>query len=229
MPNSRIQDPEVQKAIENTISYYYNDCKEIVIAAEVAGSGERPAGLPNEVYSCFHHLARGICEPKCENPVMECGDKAINHLKRAAYDAHKIVINASLRQTEDFLDYLSYVLSDPKYRDLIGDDYDAIRNMRMCRDAVKSAYITAKMKESAGSDDTLKAFEEATEKAQELLEFYNNLSNKDTIAFIASAHAKEEDRMRKKDLWDKINIITIWVLSLGAFIVSIVSICLKRN
>jgi hypothetical protein len=236
MPSAILQDPDIQKALESTISYYYNDCKQIIVAAEVAGGGERPVGLPNEVYSCFHHIARAICEPTCKNPAAECGDKAVNHLKRAAYDAHKIVINDSLRQTEKYLDYLSYVLTDQKYRNLIADDYDKICEMRKCRDAVKSLYFTAKMKESAGSDDTLRALEEATEKSQELLDYYNNLSTKNSIAFIAAALAKEEAqiraeeaRVKKKDQWEKTNFVAVWIMSLIAVVVSVISICLKCN
>jgi hypothetical protein len=225
----RLSNPDVQNAISETVAFYYNDCKEIIIAAETVGGGERPAGLPNEVYSCFHHMARGLCEPKCKDPVKECGEKAISHLKRAAYDSHKIVINAALQDTKRYLEYLNKVLAAPKYRDVLQEDYDAIKKMQQCRDSLEKLYRVAKEKESIADDNTLSAFEAATEKAQELKECYDNLKTKSSIHFMTAAIETEEERLRVKDRWEKAHFIVLWIVSTGALFVSIMSIYLKHN
>ncbi len=93
----RLSQPEVQQKVLEAVLYYYLDFRETTTFAEVLNDGTRPEGLANEVYACFHHLARGLSE-KDADAVEEIEKARSSHLKRLALDSNKIILNRILTE-----------------------------------------------------------------------------------------------------------------------------------
>ena len=59
---SCLEDPATRRLLAETLVFYYSDIRETVTFTEILSEGQRPDGLTNEVYACFHHIARGLVE-----------------------------------------------------------------------------------------------------------------------------------------------------------------------
>jgi hypothetical protein len=104
----RLQDPVIQSKIRDIFLRYYDDLQEILTVATVESGGIRPDGLANEVYACFHHMARALCEANADTD-SELKSAQKSHLKRATLDAYKIAINSYLSEEQKMRDVLDYL------------------------------------------------------------------------------------------------------------------------
>ena len=109
---NRLNEEGVRGEVEEVFRHYYEDLLPVLVIATAESDGKRPEGLCNEIYSCFHHIARALCEQKVDiQDELKSAKKS--HLKRAIFDSYKIAINAHLGELSEAKNLLGPV---PKFR-----------------------------------------------------------------------------------------------------------------
>lgn len=119
-----LQQEGTQKMLADLFASYLSSVQPIVIAATVQRAGIRPEGLENEIYSCFHHVARGLCYKKNEEEAgSEVRKGEETHLKRLRLDAYKIAIRPYLEEYQFIVQGLCELASD---RDFNSDCFGSL-------------------------------------------------------------------------------------------------------
>lgn len=166
---SRLGDEEIQQLLAEALVFYYKDIRETITFAEVLSDGHRPEGLTNEIYACFHHIARGLVEESVDSS-KELRSAKNSHLKRMGFDAHKILINRCLEEARPVLDSLDLIASNPDTSALIDGGRVTINRIRELRTTVRDTYLQAKRAEGRGDTETLTHYEAAANAAVQLLD-----------------------------------------------------------
>ena len=197
---SRLAEDRVQKKLADVFAFYFDDLEEILFLASSQNDGERPENLSNEVFSCFHHLARGLCASRSIKATLEECDKAIDsHLKRATIDSYKIAIRSFLqadRKLKEVLDYLVLVEDFEKY---VPDGIAKINAINNAADEARTQLRLAKRNEAYGKfDDALECFNESLDKAIDLKEGIKDFTHNQTYQLACAREARER-KDRKKD------------------------------
>jgi hypothetical protein len=196
----RLGQPDVQAMLADVFTDYYLDFRRIVTLAEVESEGVRPEGLANEVYACFHHIARGLVQPDAD-PANEITKGRHSHLKRMALDAHKIAINNILREAQPILDALDILASNADLPKLIEGGFDTLNELRLGRTKVKNLYLDAKRAEGKGEEfNPLEKYTETLSEASNLQTSLDKLSSRKQFLYAlkrdeeARTHAEKSSR-----------------------------------
>lgn len=185
----RLDDERIQQVLAETLVFYYKDIRETITFAEVLSDGHRPDGLTNEVYACFHHIARGLVEESVDS-AKEINSAKNSHLKRMGFDAHKILINRCLEEAKPILDTLDLISGNPNCSALIQGGRETINRIRDLRTQVRSHYLTAKRSEGRGDKDAIIHYENAANHAVDLLNEVQKVITTNEVLF---AIKRDED------------------------------------
>ena len=167
-----LTDVTVCEQLTDILLRYKNDFCDLLILATVENGGVRPAGVINEIYSCFHHISRGLLVQDDDISLEKELESAWRHLRRATLDCYKIALrsfleeNVSLRET---LNYLNIVEDFEKY---VPDGLKLVTEINDISKRVHSCFMDAKRYESNGK------FSEAIDKCNETLELAYELREK---------------------------------------------------
>jgi hypothetical protein len=220
--SQRLKDPHIQKALAEVLSAYWNDLQDILTIATVQCNGVRPEGLTNEVYACFHHIARALCgeEVHCEQ---ELASAKQSHIKRATLDSYKIAINSYLHEearAEELLDYMVLVEDFSRY---IPDGHQKVMAAKGHARYIREQYKNAKAAEIRGNfDEAMKYFNLALERCATLREAIE-VFTKDNSYLLACAREAKKDKEARKG---RRTAILTGVLS--AVVASILTVLLPR-
>lgn len=181
-------------------SFYFDELQEILQLASAQHDGRRPESLSNEVYSCFHHLARGLCARSTVRETLSECDKAVNsHLKRAALDSYKLAIHAFLRADTKLKEVLDYLVLVEDYEKYVPDGIVRINEINTLGAYVREQLRLAKRHEAQGDyDSSIDCFNAAVEKATELSDRIRAFTDNQTF-LLACAREARERKERKKD------------------------------
>lgn len=223
-----LQKESVQRKLASLLSAYWNDVQPIVVEATVQSAGIRPDGLENEIYSCFHHVARGLCVGNGEEEAEREMEKAEDsHLKRVLLDSYKIAIWPCLSQYQVVIEDLYHLSLDRDFNPEIygADSIGKIRNVLALTTRVKEAYKEAKLHEACGeTEQAIGSYDCALVGCGELRNAMEELMNGD-VYVVAKAHAarKHAERERDKKELKRDRCIT-HIIAIGALVVSILAL-----
>ncbi len=219
---NRIQEPDTQQALVEAFVFYYGDLQEVLRIATVHNRGIRPAGLSNEIFSCFHHIARGLCQ-KEKGAVEEITSACRSHLKRALLDSYKIAINAILEEDKKLKEILDYLILTDDFEKFVPDGLKKINEIQRQSQKVKQSYRQAKFHESKGDfDQAQESFNHCLESAYALREQLQIFTSTDTY-LLACAREQRERKDRKRDRRS-----AIWAAIISAVLTAILTVGLSK-
>lgn len=202
--NARVmlRQENVQEKLATLFASYLSDVQPIIIAATVQRSGVRPEGLENEIYSCFHHVARGLCYKKNRGDAgREVKKGEETHLKRLLLDAYKIAIRPYLEEYQFIVQGLCELASNKDFNSTCfgPEPYEKIRQVLKIKTEIKQAYKDAKHQEALGnSDRAFVEFDRALNGCYELERAVNAVMEED-VYIVARAYIARRDADRRAD------------------------------
>lgn len=196
---SLLANGEVQQRLVDVFAFYFDDLQEIVHFASAERDGKRPDNLSNEIYSCFHHMARGLCASSVASQATGELDKAIkSHLRRANYDAYKLAINSFLgkhTKLKEILDYLVLIEDFEKY---VPEGLDKINRIDAISEEAREEFRLAKRDESLGNfSEAVSHYSNALDKGTDLSEEIRAFTNNKTYLLACAREARERKEKRK--------------------------------
>jgi len=212
-----LKKPEIQDKLAEILAIYCVDLHDILTLATTHNAGVRPEGLSNEIFSCFHHIARGLCLPDV-NPDTELTSARKSHIKRAILDSYKIAINFILREDESLREVLDYLVLAEDFAKYIPDGMDKVNGIKESSRKVKSIYMEAKQSEAKSNfDKAIELYNSALSEGMDLLDLLE-IFTKDKVYLLACSRAVIADKEKKKDR----NIVIVSSI-LGAIIGSVLT------
>lgn len=227
----RLGDETTRRLLAETLVFYYKDLREAITFAEVLSEGHRPEGLINEIYACFHHIARGLVEENADAFKELCSAKD-SHLKRMGLDAHKILINRCLGEAKPILDSLDLIAGNAEISNLIDGGRATINRIRDLRTQVRDVYLDAKRAEGRGETNAIRQYEAAANIAVELLnEVQKVIATNEVLFAIKRDEELRQDRKSSLKIaensarWGKAAVIVAAV----AVVISIIGLILGTS
>ena len=219
-----LRNEAVQQKLASLMASYLAVVQPIITEATVQKAGIRPAGLENEIYSCFHHIARGLCEASKEEDAVREVDKGENsHLKRVLLDSYKIAISPCLQEYQFIVEDLYHLSLDKDFNpDIYGEQpIKRIWNILKIKTEVKEAYQEAKRNEALGNTEkAIEAYDAALIKCDYLRIALNALMEKD-VYIVAKAHAVRKQAERNEDRKEnRLNNRVTWIIAVLALVVA---------
>lgn len=211
-----LKNTEIQEQLAEILITYSIDLHDILTVATVHNSGIRPEGISNEVFSCFHHIARGLCLPDV-NVTAELTAARKSHIKRAILDSYKVAINFILKEDEKLKEILDYLVLAEDFAKYIPDGMDKINTIKLHSRKVKDFYIEAKRSEAKSDfDDAIEKYNLSLEKGMELLDLLE-VFTKDKVYLLACSREVSNKKDKK---WDRLVIIFSSIIGacIGAFL-----------
>lgn len=235
---SVLKQEEVQNQVAHLFAVYLATVHPIAGAAAVQNGGERPQCLENEVYSCFHHIARGICcKVNISETCQEVRKGEDSHLKRLLLDAYKIAIRPQLKEYRFIVEELYHLSLDKEFNPAIyGEEpIKKVAAILKIKTRIKNSYEKAKRSEALGDCETaIEAFADALANCYELAYSINALMDLNVIV-IAKAHmarknaekqAAESQRLKEREEDKRENRDSNWwsrAIAIAALLVSVLS------
>lgn len=218
------QKESVQRKLASLLAGYLNDVQPIIVEATVQNAGIRPPVLENEVYSCFHHIARGLCVYEADGETEQEIEKAENsHLKRVLLDSYKIAIFPCLKEYQFVVEDLYHLSLDKDFNPEIygSESIKKIQKILELKTQVKNAYKKAKLHESCGEiEQAIGAYDNALAECGNLRRALAALMKGD-VYIVAKAHAARKRAEQNKD--KKANKWHLWIshfIAAGALLVA---------
>jgi len=213
-----LKKPEIQEQLAETLAAYCSDLHDILTIATVHSAGVRPEGLSNEIYSCFHHIARGLCLPDADAEA-ELTAARKTHIKRAILDSYKIAINYILAEDNKLKEVLDYLVLAEDFSRFIPDGMAKVSDIKQSSRKVIALYSDAKHYESKGDfEKAIDAYNSSLEEGMDLLNLLE-LFTKDKVYLLACSRSEADRRERRKD-----RRATLFAALLGAVITAPVTI-----
>jgi len=158
----------IRKKLTELFEIYYNGVVAILNIATVESKGIRPTGITNEIFSCFHHIARGLSsisqsnnDSEIEQTIITEVESAKRHLRRAQLDCYKIAINSYLSEQNELKDTLAFLRLAEDLENVIKNGFEIIDTINNLESQIKNTCLEAKNQECAGNFDTaINHFEE---------------------------------------------------------------------
>ena len=189
---------DIQEQLAEILSTYCVDLHDILTIATIHSAGVRPEGLSNEIFSCFHHIARGLCLPDVD-PKTELTAARKSHIKRAILDSYKIAINFILKEDESLREILDYLVLAEDFSKYIPDGMDKVNKIKESVREVKSLYTKAKKSEATSEfDEAIEFYNAALDKGMDLLELLE-VFTKDKVYLLACSREVSNKKDKKKD------------------------------
>lgn len=195
-----LENTELRKQLAELLAFYFADATDIIHWAASENEGVRQEALENEIFSCFHHIARGFCsgDPNVAKTELDKGRKT--HLKRLVHDAFKIIIANHLSDCNAAVRTIDYIVLNEDYKDFNPDGFRECLEAQQLARSIKRLFKKAKDLEARGIDDAEKLYREALNECSELEE--KLIAFKDDAAFkVCIAKFTREER-EKKELRD---------------------------
>lgn len=223
-----LQQESVQRKLASLLSAYWDDVQPIVVEATVQNAGIRQEGLENEIYSCFHHVARGVCVCNgAEEVEREMGKAEDSHLKRVLLDSYKIAIRPCLSQYQFVIEDLYHLSLDRDFNPEIygADSVRQVRDVLKLTSQIKDAYKAAKMHEACGeTEKAIEFYERALVDCGNLRGALEELMKGD-VYVVAKAHAASKRAEKESDKRElKIDRRITHIIAGGALLVSIMAL-----
>ena len=218
----RIRDPKIAQALADLLYFYYYDAHDLNSFASAENEGKRLEGLLNEIYSCFHHVARGLCEPENDSrqQLSEIKRAEQTHLHRLVLDAYKVIIASFLEEYTHVVETLKYFILIEYLEAFQRESVETARNILEMATAVKKEFMAAKKAEKHGDfNRTVELFNSTIEKCYLLREGIQKFNKSDLYCLALSKREKEQQDKKsekKKDRYWQIACIIIAAL-FGAF------------
>lgn len=195
-----LEDETLREKLADLLAFYFADTTEILHWAASENEGIRQEGLENEIFSCFHHLARGFCSGDSELAKTELDKGRKTHLKRLLYDGFKIIIANHLSDYNAVVRTLDYIVLNEDYKDFNPDGFrECLEAQRLARE-IKHVFKKAKDFESRGKDESENLYRDALNKCSELEE--KLIMFKDDAAFKVCIAKFTRGECEKKELRD---------------------------
>lgn len=209
---SLLEQKDIQESLADVFAFYAYDLYDILTIATVENAGVRPERLTNEIFSSFHHIARGLCVDDREIDVnKELNSARSSHLKRAALDSYKISINAALSEDNKAKELLDYLVLVEDFTRFVPDGLDKVNKIKAVSRAVKQSYASARQHEAHGNfDGALTSYNEALEGCYDLRDKLTIFTH-DKSYILACAREAKKEREATKNRW-----LTIGVAILAA-------------
>lgn len=144
---------------------YQNDLCELLDIATIENDGIRPRGITNEVFSCFHHIVRGIYKSTDSNNAIDIAafkkeaDSAQRHLLRGILDCYKIILSSFLKEEKQLKETLAYLNLVEDFEKYIPDGQVEINGINNLQIQIEDEYKKAKSFERNGqSQDAVDHF-----------------------------------------------------------------------
>jgi hypothetical protein len=225
---NRLSEDDVRREVEEIFRHYYEDVLPVLVIATAESDGKRPDGLCNEIYSCFHHMARALCENKADvQDELKSAKKS--HLKRAILDSYKIAINAHLNELRDAKDLLDYMVLVKDFSHYFPRGVELVAEIKALGKQIKGKYEKAKIEEAKGhSNAAIENFDQALEMCDELRDKLDVFTSDRTYIYACEREAerkKDRARERRNSIWVPIacSVVTAVLSIAGTFYVT------KRN
>lgn len=211
----RIADKDVAAAIASLLHLYYYEIHDLSSFASAENCGRRIEGLANEIYACFHHIARGVCEPENtkDQQVQEICKAKETHLKRLALDAYKIIIASFLEEYAHIIETVKYFVL-VEYAEVFQKDIiDSARGILESAAHLKQLFLRAKKIEKTGNfSEALAAFENTLESCYDLRQKIFEFNKCDIYHLAVAKYAhdiKTKDSEHRRDILWKIIFVAI--------------------
>lgn len=193
-----LKDDDIQQLLVEAFSYYSSELYDVLTLATVENAGVRPEGLANEVFSAFHHLARGLCVADADVSA-ELHAARSSHLKRATLDSYKIAINAILREDDKAKELLDYLVLVEDFTRYVPDGLQKVGEIKDSSREVKLLYKEAKRLESCGHfTESIQKYNETLTKCYKLRELIEAFT-RDRSYILATAREAKKDKQRSSD------------------------------
>ncbi len=194
-----LSNTEYQEKLYELLSFYKDDLQWLIELATVENNGNRPAGLENEIYSVFHHIYRSIyCKNSVENACKELDTAMNSHLQRIQYDAYKIALNATLKESDKIIQDYEFLLLDPDFRDVLPNAVSIFQKIQETRKIIKDAYLEAKKYEREGKKtEVIAKYNEALSSVPILNEKISEIENDKRFSVALLSVKKKEDKEKQ--------------------------------
>jgi hypothetical protein len=216
----RLSDSKVRATIVDIFRHYYEDLQPILIIATAEASGTRPEGLSNEIYACFHHVARALCQADA-NVTSELNSAQKSHLKRAILDSYKIAIHSHLAELDEAKKLLDYMVLVKDFAHYFPRGVERAAEVKALGVQVKSSYLAARTAEATGDFElAIGKFNSALDLCGTLREKLNVFTSDQTYMFACEREAERkasQARERRISIWVPIG-CTIITAILTAFL-----------
>jgi len=214
---------ETQEKLAEIFTYYGYDLYNIFVLATVENAGERPENLTNEIFSCFHHIARAMCLDGMDVQ-SELRSALGSHLKRATLDSYKISISSYLEDDQKLRDVLDYLVLAEDFSRYVPNGLEKTEEIREQARKVKYHYERAKLKEASGKfDDAMSEYNSSLEECVALRDKIKIFTNDKVYLLAAAREAKQQENlvasrrvtMRAAILSAIISATLAWALTVG--------------
>lgn len=219
-----LEDEAIREKLADLFAFYFAEATDVMHWAASENEGVHQEGLENEIFSCFHHIARGFCSGNPDSAVSEIDKGRKTHLKRLLFDAFKIVIANHLEDYNATIRTLDYIVLNEDYKTFNEKGFqDCLDAQRLARE-IKHLFKKAKDLEAQGQDESENLYRETLNKCSELEE--KLITFKDDAAFkvcIARFNRGEHDRkslVEENRKWRK----RTFLVSLAAIAVSVAGV-----
>lgn len=226
-----LRDEKVQEQLSHLLVSYLTIVQPIVNVATVENNGIRPEGLENEIYSCFHHIARGLCLKESRDEVaVEISKAEDSHLKRLLLDSYKVALRPRMEAYRFVINDLYSLSLDKDFNsDLYGpDSVKGVCNLLKTADGIKDTYKAAKDFEAIG--DTGRAIEAFEQALADCYLLANDIQEvmKESVFLIAQAHAAQKAQ-KEQEKWDETKCHNRWTRCIAFFslVVSIIVVIVQ--
>lgn len=193
-----LKDDNVQQLLAEAFSYYSSELYDVLTLATIENAGVRPEGLANEVFSAFHHIARGLCVDGTDvNDELRSSRRS--HLKRATLDSYKIAINAILREDNEAKELLDYMVLVEDFTRFVPDGLQKVNEIKDSSRLAKQRYKEAKRLESCGHfNESIREYNKTLETCYELRKKIE-VFTRDKSYILAAAREAKKDKQRTSD------------------------------
>ena len=200
----RISNPECAKALAALLSSYYYETHEVYTMAEVEYAGVRLDQLLNEIYSCFHHVSRCLCEPdkNLDDQIYEINKARDTHLRRLILDSYKAIIAKHISEYNHVVETLKYYVVIECQSALSPENVSAAKNILSIAVQIKKKFHEAKSKEKCGHFvEAIDVFNQTIEQCFDLKDEIDKFQQNGIYMMALAKHKfdKEEKKKEKKN------------------------------
>ncbi|HIJ85637.1 MAG: hypothetical protein HW380_190 [Magnetococcales bacterium] len=196
-----LKNESVQNALADLVDKYWEGFQPVFRIATAEKNGVRPENVANEMFSCLHHVARGLSDvDTIIDSVAEIRKATESHVKRATLDSYKIAINSILEEDKILTSLLDYILLADDLAGSFKDRVENIKQIHKLKKKCKSAYVDAKKFEAAAKwSDAIEMYDTALKDALKIRTSLEILHEDPvTVAFLAREGRRIEERRRDK-------------------------------
>jgi len=215
-----LKDESVQRALAEIFSCYISDLHDILTIATIENAGVRPERLANEIFSSFHHIARGLCIPDADSD-KEFRAARSTHLKRAILDSYKIAINAVLEEDNKAKELLDYMVLVEDFTRFIPDGLNKVNEIKNKSRSVKALYQSARKHEAHGNvEGAIDNFNKALEGCYELRSLLEAFTKDKSYILACAREAKlQQEKQRDRKFTLSMVLLTAVLSSLATYLV----------